>query len=120
MSTERYEELIDYWFNGDMPMSDEEVKEVEEYLYDRILAHEVLTETEISIFTELASEWDTEIIEIGRKGWINMYGIYKVRDRFFRLNYWYSDMCGDEYEEQVLQEVVQKPVIKQEWAPINS
>ena len=120
MSNGRYEELVDCWFNDDEPMTDEEIKEVEEYLYDRILAHETLTVAEISIFTELVSEWDTEIIEISRKGWIDMYGIYKIRDRFFRLAYWYSDMSGDEYDEQVLQEVVQKPVVKQEWVPINS
>lgn len=119
MNTERYEELVNYWFDGSVPMTDEEVKEVEEYLYDRILAHEVLTTREISIFTELVSEWDSVIVETGRKGWINMYGIYKVRGRFFRLDYWYNDMCSDEYDEQVLQEVVQKPVTRYEWFPAD-
>lgn len=119
MDIERYEELVDYWFDGSAPMTNEEVEEVEEYLYDRILAHEVLTTKEISIFTELVSAWDSGIVEIGRKGWVSMYGIYKVRDRFFRLDYWYNDMCSDEYDEQVLQEVVEKEVVRKEWRFVN-
>lgn len=114
MNTERYEELLDCWQDYDNPMSAEDIEELFNMVYDQVEAGEKLSEVELSVIME-GSAIDSEILDAGRKGWIEMRGIYEIRGRYWAIDYWDNDMCGWEYEEQVLQEVEQKEVVRTEW-----
>lgn len=114
MNTERYEELLERWNDYDDPMSTEEVDELFEMVYDKVEAGENLLEIELSVIME-GNVIDSEILEAGRKGWIKMRSIYEIRGRYWAIDYWDNDMCGWEYEEQVIQEVEQKEVVRTEW-----
>lgn len=114
MNTERYDELLDRWNDYNNPLLTEEVNEVFEMVYDKIEAGEKLSEIELSIIME-GDTIDKEILDVGRKGWIEMRGIYEIRGRYWAIDYWDNDICGWEYEEQVVQEVVEKTVVRKEW-----
>lgn len=114
MNTERYDELLDRWNDYDNPLSEKEVDELFEMVYDKVEAGERLLEVELNVIME-GSAIDTEILDAGRKGWIEMRGIYEIRGRYWAIDYWDNDMCGWECEEQVLQEVVKKAVVREEW-----
>lgn len=114
MNTERYSELLDRWDNSDNPLSIEEVDELFELIYDKVEAGENLIGIELSIIME-GNRVDTEILEVGRKGWVQMRGIYEFRGRYWAIDYWDNDMCGWDFEEQVVQEVVEKAVVRKEW-----
>lgn len=118
MNTERYEELLDRWSNYDNPLSTEEVDELFEMVCDQVEAGAKLSEVELDVIME-GNVIDSEILDIGRKGWIEMHGIYEIRERYWAIDYYYNDMCGCKYDEQVLQEVVQKPVTRYEWLPAD-
>jgi hypothetical protein len=45
-----------------------------------------------------------------------MRGIYKIRGRYWAIDYWDNDMCGWDCEEQVVQEVVEKEVVRKVWS----
>ena len=115
MDTERYEELLERWNDNDNPLSEEEVDELLELIYDKVEAGETLVDAELSIIME-DDRIDTEILEVGRKGWVAMRGIYKIRGRYWAIDYWDNDMCGWECEEQVVQEVVEKAVVRKVWS----
>lgn len=117
MNAERYEELICRW-QDDNPMSDEDIEELFNMIYDQVEAGEKLSGVEFSILMD-ESEVDSEILDVGRKGWVEMRGIYKIRGRYWAIDYDYNDMCGIECEEQVLREVVQKPVVHQDWVFVD-
>lgn len=114
MNTERYEELLERCNDYDNPLSEEEVNELFEMVYDKIEAGETLVQAELSVLME-DSAIDTEILDVGRKGWVEMRGIYKIRGRYWAINYYYNDMCGCEFDEQVLREVIQKEVVRTDW-----
>ena len=114
MNTERYEELLDCWQDYNNPMSAEEVDELFEMVYDQVEAGKKLSEVELSVIME-GSAVDSEILAAGRKGWIEMRGIYEIRGRYWAIDYYDNDMCGWECDEQVLQEVEQKEVVRTEW-----
>lgn len=118
MSTERYDELLDRWDDCNNPLSEEEVNELFEMIYDKVEAGENLLEIELSIIME-NSAIDTEILDVGRKGWVEMRGIYEIRGRYWAIDYYYNDMCGCEYDEQVLQKVVQKLVTQYKWFSVD-
>lgn len=115
MNTERYEELLDRWQDYNEPMTSEEVDKLFEMVYDKVEAEEKLSEAELSVIME-GNAIDSEILDIGRKGWIEMRGIYEIRGRYWAIDYWYNDMCGCEYDEQILQEVVEKAVVRKVWS----
>ena len=115
MNTERYEELLERWNDNDNPLSEEEVDELLELIYDKVEAGETLVDAELSIIME-DDRIDTEILEVGRKGWVAMRGIYEIRGRYWAIDYWDNDMCGWDYEEQALQEVIEKEVVRKEWS----
>lgn len=115
MNTERYEELLERWNDYDNPMSAEEVDELFEMVYDKVEAGETLVQAELTVFME-GNAIDTEILDVGRKGWIQMRGIYEFRGRYWAVDYWDNDMCGWEYDEQVVKEVVEKEVVRKEWS----
>lgn len=115
MNTERYDELLDRWDNSYDPLSTEEVDELLEMIYDKVEAGENLIGIELSIIME-GDRVDTEILEVGRKGWVAMRGIYEIRGRYWAIDYWDNDMCGWDCEEQVVQEVVEKAVVRKEWS----
>lgn len=115
MNTERYEELLERWNDYDNPLSEEEANELFEMIYDKVEAGETLVEAELSIIME-GDRVDTEILEVGRKGWVAMRGIYEIRGRYWAIDYWDNDMCGWDCEEQVVQEVVEKAVVRKEWS----
>lgn len=115
MNTERYEELLERWNDYDNPLSEGEVDELFEMVYDKVEAGETLVEAELSVLVE-GDAIDTEILEVGRKGWVAMRGIYKIRGRYWAIDYWDNDMCGWEFEEQVVQEVVEKAVVRKVWS----
>lgn len=114
MNTERYEELLERWNDYDNPLSEKEVDELFEMIYDKVEAGETLIEGELSVIME-GNVIDTEILDVGRKGWVEMRGIYEIRGRYWAIDYWDNDMCGWECEEQVVQEVEQKEVVRTEW-----
>lgn len=114
MNTERYEELLERWNDYDNPLSEEEVDELFEMVYDKVEAGENLVAAELSVIME-GSAVDSEILAAGRKGWIEMRGIYEIRGRYWAIDYYDNDMCGWECDEQVLQEVEQKEVVRTEW-----
>jgi hypothetical protein len=115
MNTERYEELLERWNDNDNPLSEEEADELLEMIYDKVEAGENLIGIELSIIME-DDRVDTEILEVGRKGWVAMRGIYKIRGRYWAIDYWDNDMCGWDCEEQVVQEVVEKEVVRKVWS----
>lgn len=115
MNTERYEELLERWNDYDNPMSAEEVDELFEMVYDKVEAGETLVEAELDVVME-GTMVDKEILDVGRKGWVEMRGIYEIRGRYWAVDYYYNDMCGTEYEEQILEEVVEKAVVRKEWS----
>lgn len=115
MNTERYDELLDRWDDSDNPLSTEEVDELFEMVYDKVEAGERLLEIELNVIME-CSAIDKEILDAGRKGWIKMRGIYEIRGRYWAIDYWDNDMCGWEVEAQVLQEVVEKAVVRKVWS----
>jgi hypothetical protein len=115
MNTERYEELLERWNDNDNPLSEEEADELLEMIYDKVEAGENLIGIELSIIME-DDRVDTEILEVGRKGWVAMRGIYKIRGRYWAIDYWDNDMCGWDCEEQVVQEVVEKEVVRKIWS----
>ena len=115
MNTERYEELLDCWQDYNNPMSDEDIEELFEMVYDQVEAGEKLSEVELSVIME-GNAIDSEILDVGRKGWVEMRGIYEIRGRYWAIDYYYNDMCGCEYDEQVLQEVVEKAVVRKVWS----
>lgn len=114
MNTERYDELLDRWDDSNSPLSTEEVDELFEMIYDKVEAGERLLEVELNIIME-GSAIDTEILDVGRKGWVEKRCIYEIRGRYWAIDYWDNDMCGWEVEGQVLQEVVEKAVVRKEW-----
>ena len=114
MNTERYEELLDRWQDYNEPMTEEEVDKLFDMVYDKVEAGEKLSEVELSVIME-GIAIDSEILDTGRKGWIEMRGIYEIRGRYWAIDYWYNDMCGCEYDEQILREVVQKEVVRTDW-----
>ena len=115
MNTERYEELLDCWQDYNNPMSDEDIEELFEMVYDQVEAGEKLSEVELSVIME-GNAIDSEILDVGRKGWVEMRGIYEIRGRYWAIDYYYNDMCGCEYDEQVLQEVIEKAVVRKVWS----
>lgn len=112
---ERYDELLDRWDDSNNPLSTEEIDELFEMIDDKVEAGERLLEVELNIIME-GSTVDTEILEVGRKGWVKMRGIYEIRGRYWAIDYWDNDMCGWEVEGQVLQEVVEKAVVRKVWS----
>lgn len=114
MNTERYEELLERWNDYDNPMSTEEIDELFNMVYDKVEAGETLVEAELDVIME-GTAVDKEILDVGRKGWVEMRGIYEIRGRYWAVDYYYNDMCGWECEEQVVQEVEQKEVVRTEW-----
>lgn len=115
MNTERYEELLERWNDNDNPLSEEEADELLELIYDKVEAGENLIGIELSIIME-DTQVDKEILEVERKGWVKMRGIYEIRGRYWAIDYYYNDMCGWECEEQVVQEVVEKAVVRKVWS----
>lgn len=115
MNTEYYEELLDRWQDYNEPMTAEEVDKLFDMVYDKVEAGEKLSEAELSVIME-GNAIDSEILDTGRKGWIEMRGIYEIRGRYWAIDYWYNDMCGCEYDEQILQEVVEKAVVRKVWS----
>lgn len=115
MNTEYYEELLDRWQDYKEPMTEEEVDKLFDMVYDKVEAGEKLSEVELSVIMESIAI-DSEILDTGRNGWIEMRGIYKIRGRYWAIDYWYNDMCGCEYDEQILQEVVEKAVVRKVWS----
>ena len=115
MNTERYKELLERWNDYNNPLSEEEVDELFEMIYDKVEAGERLLEVELNIIME-GSAIDTEILDVGRKGWVEMRGIYEIRGHYWAIDYWDNDMCGWEVEAQVLQEVVEKAVVRKVWS----
>lgn len=115
MNTERYNELLDRWDDYNDPMSAEEVDELFEMVYDKVEAGEELLEIELSIIME-GILVDKEILQLERKGWVKMRGIYEIRGRYWAIDYYYNDSCGSEYESQVLEEVVEKAVVRKVWS----
>lgn len=111
---ERYEELLDRWQDYNDAMSAEEVDELFDMVYDRVEAGELLSEVELSVVVE-GNVVDSEILEVGRKGWVEMRSIYEIRGRYYAIDYGYNDMCGCEYDEQILREVVEKTVMRKIW-----
>ena len=111
---ERYEELLDRWQDYNDAMSAEEVDELFNMVYDRVEAGELLSEAELSVVVE-GNVIDSEILEVGRKGWVEMRSIYEIRGHYYAIDYGYNDMCGCEYDEQILQEVVEKTVMRKIW-----
>ena len=104
---ERYEELLKRWQDYNEIMSAEEIDELFDMVYDRVEAGELLSKAELSVVIE-GNVVDSETFEVGHKGWVEMRSIYEIRGRYYAINYRYNDMCGCEYDEQILQEVVQK------------
>lgn len=111
---ERYEELLDRWQDYNDAMSAEEVDELFNMVYDRVEAGELLSEAELSVIME-GNVIDSKILEVGRKGWVEMRGIYEIRGHYYAIDYGYNDMCGCEYDAQVLREVVEKTVMQKIW-----
>ena len=115
MNTERYEELLERWNDYDNPLSEEECDELVGMIYDKVEAGETLLGIEIDIIMECATQVDSEVLEVGRKGWISMRGIYEIRGRYWAIDYWDNDMCDWECDDQILQEVIEKAVVRKEW-----
>lgn len=115
---ERYEELLDRWQDYNDAMSAEEVDELFNMVYDHVEAGESLSEAELSVVME-GNAIDSEILEVGRKGWVEMRGIYEIRGHYYAIDYGYNDMCGCEYDEQILREVELKPVTRMDWVVKN-
>ena len=99
-------------------MNTEYYEESVEMVYDKVEAGETLEEEELDIIMR-DDAIDTEILEVGRKGWVEMRGIYEIRGRYWAIDYAYNDMCGTECDSQVLQEVIEKEVVRKEWRFIN-
>lgn len=56
-----------------------------------------------------------EIIETGRHGWHLQEVIFHFRDKHYMGTVWNNDMCGDEWESQILKEVKLKEVKVLKW-----
>lgn len=114
---ERYEELIEKFYSNE-EMSDEEINEAKEMLYDRIENGIKIEESEIRFLSELDNPYDSELIDTGSKGWVEMREIFRVRNNFYSLTCWWNDMCGDDYDPQVMKKVEFKEVKRKEWVEI--
>ena len=115
-----YEDKLEIWLNEALnPEEAEQLEnEIKLEIQRKLEAKEMVDKDEINFLREMGDYEEDEITEIGRHGWYCQSFIVHVGDKSYRGWGWFNDMCGDEFEEQVLTPVELREVKTMKWVEI--
>lgn len=104
-----------YEDNGDL--TSEEYEYLLGVVVELIKSGSEIDRVDKDVLMESGYEYDCDIEDVGRHGWIEWFGIYKLGDRYFRMTYYSHDDRGLDYDddETILTEVFPKEVMVTKW-----
>jgi hypothetical protein len=114
LSEEEYEALIESDCRG---ATNEEYDAFIEDLKHHAMNGDILSTIEMhhlweALYDDVVEE---EYLEVGRHGWVEYQEIVELDGRYFSFYRLYNDMCGTDFEQQKLIEVVAKEVKVKKW-----
>lgn len=90
-------------------------REEKDIIHEMIENKEEITSDIYNCLMDIGDYEEGEIIEVGRHGWHLQEVIFHFRDKHYMGTVWNNDMCGDEWESQILKEVKLKEVKVLKW-----
>ena len=113
---ERYDRILTS--AGEFTLTQDDITYVESILFDKIERGEMLDQAELQWMMDY-DRVDTEIVEVGRHGWVEMRTIYKIRGKFYEMTFFENDIAGTEFDDQILYEVEPQEVIRTDYVRKN-